>query len=195
MNNKFNENYYKTNNYSNYLSKKERYVKTADELYHTLKKLSIMNYETKILDYGCGVGFLLEGLDKIGCKNVYGYDISEWAIQQASNSGCKILKSPEGTFDLAIFLDVLEHMTDEEIVDLFKKIKVETIIVRIPCSIESMPNIFYLEVSRRDETHINCKTDKDWINFFNLLGYRKHFRLNLNTIYDSDGCFCCIFIK
>jgi cyclopropane fatty-acyl-phospholipid synthase-like methyltransferase len=194
MNNQFTEEYFKSNNYLNYLSKKERYIKTADEIYHILSKFSLIDDKTKILDYGCSVGFLMQGLDKAGCQNVFGYDISEWATAQAKSSGCNILETPEGLFDLGIFLDVLEHMTDQQILDLFEKIKVKNLLVRIPCSIESNPRVFHLEVSRKDETHINCKTDIEWISFFKNLGYKNHFRLNLNTIYDSDGCFCCIFV-
>jgi len=194
MTNKFNEEYFKSNNYANYLSKKERYIKTADELFHILNKFGIIYPDTKILDYGCSVGFLIQGLKKIGCQNVLGYDISEWAATEAKKAGCNILESPEGEFDLGIFLDVLEHMTDQQILDLFKNVKIEKILVRIPCASHTNPTIFHLEVSRKDETHINCKTDVEWILFFEKLGYKKYFRLNFNTIYDSEGCFCCIFV-
>jgi hypothetical protein len=194
MNTIFNEEYFKTNNYKNYLSKRERYIKTADELFHTLNKFSMIDINTKILDYGCSVGFLIQGLEKVNCHNVYGYDISDWATDEAKKSGCKILSEPAGDFELGIFLDVLEHMTDQQILDLFNKIKVEKLLVRIPCAVESDPTVFHLEVSRNDQTHINCKTDKDWISFFKNLGYEKYFRLNLTTIYDSDGCFCCLFV-
>lgn len=194
MNNIFNEEYFKSNNYANYLSKKERYVRTADELYHVLSKFSMITPDTTILDYGCSVGFLIQGLQKVGCEAVCGYDISEWATNEARQAGCKMLESPTGTFDLGIFLDVLEHMTDQQIIELFKNITAEKLLVRIPCAIDADPTTFHLEVSRKDKTHINCKTSKEWILFFKNLGYQNHFRLNLTTIYDSDGCFCCIFV-
>ena len=194
MKNIYNEEYFKSNNYVNYLSKKERYIRTANEIYNTMSKFSIIDTDTKILDYGCSVGFLINGLEKVGCKSVYGYDISEWASSEAKKNGCKILENPSGNYELGIFLDVIEHMTDQEIHELFSKIEVNRILVRIPCAIETNPSMFHLEVSRRDETHINCKTDKEWISFFERLGYQNHFRLNLTTIYDSEGCFCCLFV-
>jgi len=194
MKNIYNEEYFKSNNYVNYLSKKERYIRTANEIYNTMSKFSIIDTDTKILDYGCSVGFLINGLEKVGCKSVYGYDISEWASSEAKKNGCKILENPSGNYELGIFLDVIEHMTDQEIHELFNKIEVNRILVRIPCAIETNPSMFHLEVSRRDETHINCKTDKEWISFFERLGYQNHFRLNLTTIYDSEGCFCCLFV-
>jgi hypothetical protein len=137
---------------------------------------------------------LIKGFEKIGFKNVSGYDISDWAVIQARLAGCNILDHARGTFDLGIFLDVLEHMTDQQIIELFDQLNLDKILVRIPCAVEEQPDQFHLEISRRDPTHINCKTDQDWIEIFNRLGYRNHFRLNMSTIYDSPGCFCCLFV-
>jgi SAM-dependent methyltransferase len=192
---KYDKNYFETNNYKNYLDRKDRYFKTAEELYQTLNRIGLLNKNTKILDYGCAVGFLIKGLENIGLKNVYGYDISDWASKQAIKNNCKLINKLKGNFQMGIFLDVLEHMNDSEILKVFKTISFDRIIVRIPCSIESKPNDFFLEISRLDKTHINCKTQKQWVNFFKKLGYNKHFELNMSTIYNSDGCFCSIFIK
>jgi len=194
MKNKFTEEYYKSNNYVDYLSKKERYVKTAEEIYQTFGKFKIIDQSSSILDYGCSLGFLIKGFEKIGFKNIYGYDISEWAISKAKELDCKIIERVEGTFDLGIFLDVLEHMEDSEITKVFSKIHFDYVLVRIPCSVEANPTEFHLEISRADKTHINCKTEKDWIEFFKKLGYSKHLYLNMSTIYNSDGCFCCVFL-
>ena len=195
MSNIFNEQYFKSNNYKNYLDKKERYFKTASEVFENFKKFSMINESTKIIDYGCSVGFLIKGLERIGCTNVVGYDISQWATEEAKKIGCNILLEPTGQFDLGFFLDVLEHMTDQQILDLFSNIEITNLLVRIPCAVEEDPSRFYLEVSRLDETHINCKTDKSWLSFFYQLGYTKQFRLNFSTIYDSPGCLCCLLIK
>lgn len=192
--NPYTEEYFKSNNYTNYLSKKERYARTAEEIYQTFTKFDILNKESIILDYGCSLGFLINGFEKIGVSKVYGYDISEWAVEQAKKDQCKIISTLEGTFDLGIFLDVLEHMEDSEITKVFSKINFNYVLVRIPCSVEENPTEFHLEVSRADNTHINCKTEKDWIEFFKKLGYAKHLYLNMSTIYNSNGCLCCLFI-
>jgi SAM-dependent methyltransferase len=194
MNNTFNEEYYKSNNYVDYLSKKERYVRTAEEIYTNFSKFSLIDKDTKILDYGCSLGFLIKGFESLGFTNVYGYDISSWAVEQAKKLNCKMLETPEGNYELGIFLDVLEHMTDDQITSLFQKIKLDKVLVRIPCSVESDPDNFYLEISRKDKTHINCKPASSWIKVFENLGYANHFRINMATIYDSDGCFCCLFV-
>jgi hypothetical protein len=195
MNNVYNEKYFKTKNYKNYLDKEERYFKSASELYNHLQKFSLIDKNTRIIDYGCSVGFFINGFVRLGFENIVGYDISEWAVNQAKNSGCKILSKAEGKFEFGFFLDVLEHMSDKDILDLFENLLIDKIIVRIPCAIELNPNQFHLEISKLDETHINCKTDKEWQTFFKNLGYTQQFRLNFSTIYDSPGCFCCLLIK
>jgi SAM-dependent methyltransferase len=190
----FDEQYYRSNNYVDYLSKRERYVKTAEEIQQVFHKFSVIDTESTILDYGCSLGFLIKGFEKAGFKNVSGYDVSDWAVEQARNNGCRILAHAQGTFDLGIFLDVLEHMSDQQIAELFSGLKLDKVLVRIPCAVAEQPDEFHLEVSRRDVTHINCKTDQDWIEVFKKLGYRNCFRLNMSTIYDSPGCFCCLFV-
>jgi hypothetical protein len=192
--NPYTEEYFKSNNYTNYLSKKERYARTADEIYQTFNKFGILTKNSSSLDYGCSLGFLINGFEKLGISNVYGYDISDWAIEQAKKDNCKIISDLTGNFNLGIFLDVLEHMEDSEIESVFLKVQFDAILVRIPCSIETNPNEFHLEVSRADETHINCKTANQWIYFFKRLGYSKNLYLNMSTIYNSDGCLCCLFI-
>ena len=67
------------------------------------------------------------------------------------------------------------------------------LIVRIPCSTNDKD--FHLEISKKDKTHINCKTKKNWIKFLNKLGYSLIGTLNLKQIYDSDGVFCGLFFK
>ena len=192
---KYDKDYFNTKNYKNYLERKDRYFKMAEELYQSFYKIGLLDKNTKILDYGCAVGFLIKGFENLGFNNVYGYDISDWAIEQAKKLNCKILDELDKHYDLGIFLDVLEHMTDNEILKVFNETNFNYIIVRIPCSHESDPNNFYLDISKIDETHINCKTPINWIDFFDKLGYNRYFKLNMTTIYNSDGCFCYLFIK
>ena len=125
---KYDKNYFETNNYKNYLDRKDRYFKTAEELYQTLNRIGLLNKNTKILDYGCAVGFLIKGLENIGLKNVYGYDISDWASKQAIKNNCKLINKLKGNFQMGIFLDVLEHMNDSEILKVFKTISFDRII-------------------------------------------------------------------
>ena len=106
---------------------------------------------------------------------------------------CKILKDFKGSYDLGIFLDVLEHMNDKEIKKVFKKAKFKRLLVRIPCA-DKNSNKFYLKVSRIDKTHINCKNKESWISLFKSFGYKSFLKLNLNSIYDSKGCLCLLIL-
>ena len=191
---KFEEDYFKNLNYSNYLERYERYVKTAEEIYFYFSKLGLIDKNYKILDYGCGVGFLIKAFKKIGFKKIYGFDISSWAKKYAKKLNCRIVNKTDGKYDMGIFLDVLEHMTDKEIKNVFKKTKFDKLLLRIPCSEEPNSKKFYLKISRIDKTHINCKTKNEWINLFKSFGYKSFLKLNLNTIYDSKGCLCLLVI-
>lgn len=195
MNHPYTESYFKNVNYTNYLDREAKYTKTAEDLNKLFESLTIVDKNSRILDYGCAVGFLVSSLSNLNYCNVIGYDISDWAISKAKERGCKILDKVEDTrFDLVFFLDVLEHMTDAQIINLFKKNHFKIIIVRIPCSEECNSREFFLDISKQDPTHINCKTKKEWKKFMKKLGYNHSFKLNLNTIYDSAGCFCYLFM-
>ena len=174
---KFEEQYFKNLNYSNYLERYGRYLKMAEELDFYLTKFGILSKSMKILDYGCSVGFLIKAFKKLGYKKIFGFDISNWAIKIAKKNKCKILKDFKGSYDLGIFLDVLEHMNDKEIKKVFKKAKFKRLLVRIPCA-DKNSNKFYLKVSRIDKTHINCKNKESWISLFKSFGYKSFLKLN-----------------
>ncbi len=75
----------------------------------------------KILEIGCSTGALIVDLNKQGYKNVVGVDINEDAIAIAKSEGVsnvevvdgEVLPFADGTFDLIIACDVLEHIEDE----------------------------------------------------------------------------------
>jgi hypothetical protein len=192
----FNEQYYKSINYTDYLHRSEKYVKTAEELdWFFRQKLSLLFYDSSILDYGCAVGFLLEGFKKLGYTNLNGYEISNYAKEICYQKNLNIIENlNQKNYNFAFFLDVLEHMSQESINDLFSKCKFNYVIVRIPCSTEENKGTFHLDVSKKDKTHINCKSKQEWINIFKNYGYKNIIRINLNTIYDSEGVFCALIL-
>lgn len=76
----------------------------------------------KVLDFGCGDGRLSQELAKCGVSEVVGVDISERAIGFArvfnSANSCRffcgdIEKLPEEGFDVAVAMEVLEHISDD----------------------------------------------------------------------------------
>lgn len=192
----YDEKYYKTNNYENYLNKSSRYEKLALEIVNFCSNIKIYKEDNKVLDYGCAVGFLMDGLLKLPNIKTYGYDISSWALSNVDKKHTilsyeKIFKEK---FDFVFALDVLEHMTDEQVSDFLSKIDSNKIFVRIPVAALQGQD-FFLEISRSDKTHINCKDKKNWIEYFKKFGFNNHIKLNLNNIYDSDGVFCALFFK
>ena len=190
----FDKDYFQSANYTNYLDRQEKYSRTAEEIFDRLKTFGLLNKKSSMLDYGCAVGFLSYGFRELGIDDIDSYDISEWAKEQARMRGCRVVESLKDYYNIGIFLDVLEHINDGGIDTVFHKTRFGSVLVRIPCSVSEQPNKFYLEVSRRDPTHINCKTPEQWIAKFKEFGYNTCLPVTMNTIYNSPGCFCAILV-
>jgi SAM-dependent methyltransferase len=190
---KFEKEYYTTNNYKDYLLRKGRYQKLAKEIDEFLYTLGFNFRNKSVLDYGCAVGFLMEGLKEIGYKKIKGIEISEWAKSIVKSKKLTILNSNKIPHqDLVFFLDVLEHIQESEVNKILKNINTDFILVRIPVCKKDNGN-FYLEISEKDSTHINRKTKKTWVNVFNSNGFDLVSFINLNIIYNSEGVFCALF--
>jgi len=189
----YEKSYYETDNYENYASREQRYHQLAAEVLQLLKQINLITAESSIIDYGCAFGFLMKGLRENGQLNVQGFDISEYAATQVQKHGFNLLSKPDGKYDVMFALDVLEHMTDDQLDDLFKCVDASILIGRIPVSTDGID--FHLAVSRKDNTHINCKTKEQWMRVISGFGYTTIFRINLYSIYDSDGVFCFLSIK
>jgi len=193
----YNADYYKTSNYADYMERSDRYKKTAYEISNLLKQLSLANNDSCLLDYGCAIGFLMEGFKEVGHKNVIGFEVSEWAAGEALNRGNAVTTNLEKlaarNIDVMVSLDVFEHMTDEEVFSAINNTNPRALVVRIPVSTDG-GKTFHLAVSRADKTHINCKTSDQWIEFFTSIGYRTFLRLNLFTVYDTPGVLCLLIL-
>ena len=82
-----------------------------------------------VLDIGCGTGTLIEYLNP---KSYFGVDINSEFIKLARKKypgfKFKILnivdeKFPDGEFEFVFMMNVLHHLTDDQIIKVFKKIK------------------------------------------------------------------------
>ncbi len=189
--------YYKSSNYADYLERVDRYKKTAYELAGFFRQIKLVERQSTIVDYGCAVGFLLEGFRDIGYENLVGVEVSTWARNEAAKRGNRVVSSASELanhpVDLLISLDVFEHMTDDEVIDALAKIKPKALLVRIPSSTDG-GKTFHLDVSRSDPTHINCKTKEQWIEFFARNGFKTALKLNLYTVYDTPGVSCFLLL-
>ena len=188
----YNKSYYESLNYSDYLDRQRRYTQLADETSRLLDSLFLL--DTPILDYGCAVGFLANSLNNAGLET-YGYDTSEWAIYQAKDK-IGILASTtlrRKDYKVGYFLDVLEHIPEQDLAPIFNDLKLPVILVRIPvCKANGGP--YLLEVSERDKTHIVRWTKDTWLDFFTKIGYTV-MPLNLYSLYDSDGVFSFLGVR
>lgn len=192
----FDEKYFTSINYTDYLDRYDRYEKLAVDVTDLLSKINLLDKNTNILDYGCAVGLLVEALGKIGYKNAYGYDISEWALDVAREKNLKIVDGipNKDDYDVTFCLDVLEHMNDADIINFLENFSSNVLVLRIPVSTDG-GETFHLSISRRDPTHINCKTKDSWKNLLKEYGYKTFLNLNLYTIYDTEGVWSCICLK
>jgi len=84
---------------------------------------------SKIVDIGCGSGYFLNYLKKVGYANIYGVDISAEQIELCKKrgisqvllyDGIEFLKKNPDTFDLVFSANMVEHLIKEQIVKFFK---------------------------------------------------------------------------
>jgi SAM-dependent methyltransferase len=191
----YDENYFKQLNYVDYLSRRSRYFSLSRELTGLLSNLGLVSVSSRIMDYGCALGFLMEGLEHLGYRNVCGYDISSWAREQAKRNDLNVYgEVSKLDFDIIFCLDVLEHMTESQIDEMFSFYNANVLVARIPCSTNDGKS-FHLDVSNTDKTHINCMEKPDWINLLSRYGYNVFLPLHLYTIYDSPGVMCFVALK
>jgi hypothetical protein len=128
---------------------------------------------TQTLDIGCAKGYLVKCLRDLGIS-AYGIDISEYAISTVPKdikdfvgvgSAIDLSRFGDKEFDLITCYDILEHITDEELVVAMKEIKrVSRGYVTIKCPFEHYD-------WDADKSHINIKPKEDWIKLFNKCGF------------------------
>ena len=185
----YDENYYGSVNYTDYLQRKDRYVRLASDINGLLKSLCLD--KGPVLDFGCAVGFCIQAFEDLGYQDVEGVEISEWAIEQCHKKGLFVNdRLHPRDYGITLVLDVLEHMTEDEITEWIETLKSNVIVFRMPIVAESGED-YVLEVSRRDPTHTIRWTQEEWTEWFSYHGYNV-FAIDLPTIYTSDGVFAGI---
>ncbi len=124
----------------------------------------------KVLDYGCGRGFLVHAFNYLGI-NCVGFDISEWAVKHpwglAKDRISGSIKDKD--YDLVVCFDVLEHVSpvhkEGEIIDALCYLSNKYILLSI-CDTK-------LSKTYIDETHINIKPRAYWEYQFIKRGWKK----------------------
>ena len=134
---------------------------------------------TNVLDYGCGTGHFLKRLSKIkSVRKTFGLETSQYARDQVKiNSAKSIIVSEinnikEKSINLVTMLHVIEHLTDQELSNIFHKLKTvmtpDGIIMITTPAKNGLAHKIKKEnwIGFKDNTHINLKKYNDWINFF-----------------------------
>ena len=121
--------------------------------------------DTKILEIGCGHGALIYYAKKMGYNHLEGIDASLEQVEEARKLGLgdsirqedlmeTLSKSADKAYNIIVALDVIEHMTKSELLDLVEELH------RVLCSggklILHMPNAaspFFGRVRYGDYTH------------------------------------------
>ena len=115
----------------------------------------------------------MAALNDLGCTNIVGTDISQWAIEHGKDMLHRIASKLQyynrnlldQEHDVLLILDVLEHVPVYEIEHILRLARhgcKGAMLVRIPVSAEE-GEPFVLPVSNNDPTHITCHT-KGWWN-------------------------------
>lgn len=136
--------------------------------------LEAFGWKSKILDVGCGVGWLCRFLQELDA-DVTGLDYSDYAIQHSvarNTTKGDMTKLPydDNSFDLIISRENFEHLTVEQADAAFKEmIRVSKKWLYLTIWINTDPNASDTEVLtdlERDPTHITYCTKQFWINRF-----------------------------
>ena len=105
---------------------KRQFEREILPLLHSASKAS------RIFDMGCGSGSLLKGLKDAGYTNVIGMDLSEEQVNMAHDFGVsevvlgdamQFFRSSEELFDIITGMDIIEHFTKDELVELLQLIQ------------------------------------------------------------------------
>lgn len=96
-------------------------TKTYSKLFdNVLSKIRIPKSDIRLLEVGCGNGFFLEALRKLGIKNVFGIELSKVMVQESDKSVRHRIKNaffnkklfPKESFDLICCFHTLDHVVD-----------------------------------------------------------------------------------
>ena len=149
--------------------------------FRLIEELGIKSDDT-ILDYGCAKGYLVKAL-RLLHRHAFGYDNSEWAIDNAPIDVLPYLFHDcprHSRFDWLICKDVLEHLHPEELHETLRHLW--TISDRVFCIIPlGNGERFICPENDKDKTHI-IKLPMEW--WINVL---KEYFIIESAVYEIPG--------
>jgi 2-polyprenyl-3-methyl-5-hydroxy-6-metoxy-1,4-benzoquinol methylase len=129
---------------------------------------SVANYCKKfspssVIDYGCGTGVYSEVMRQEGFE-ILALDVfkSHRDYCKEQYSELKVIARPKAA-ELMLFIEVAEHMTDQEIKNAIDVIEPKMILF------SSTP---HTTENDAEWGHINIKQEPEWLEFWKTLGYK-----------------------
>lgn len=89
------------------------FVKRRELIFDLISKFS---RNTRIIDYGCGSGQMLQYLETKGFKNLDGFEVSSYFIKNRKTKAkiyCAKADIKNRRYDVILVLDVIEHIRDD----------------------------------------------------------------------------------
>lgn len=138
------------------------------QLEYVIRKHVPIGKQIHIADLGCGHGALVYCLNALGYEHVEGIDVSSEQVSLAHRLGINdvqqgnllnFIQSRKTTYDIIFLMDVLEHMTKQEVLDLLGMVREALrddgrVILHVP----NAEGIFGMRVRYGDFTHELCFT-------------------------------------
>lgn len=178
--------------YENYETKFNRVIDNVDKkslisLYehYKIKILPFLQQydsQIRILELGCGPGYLIKFLTQNGFKNVVGIDISREQIALAKSKGFNVfladvfdyLRKKTNKWNMVFALDFIEHFSKDELFEMLKLIydsleEQGVLIIRTPNAEGIFPN----RIIYGDLTHQTIFNENSLSQLLNHSGFTK----------------------
>ena len=180
-----------------YITRKNCWLKGEKPFYYwrLRRYLQRQKVSGRMLDYGCGLGYLLRTMERTW--ETYGVDVSHYAIARAKENATrtkfKLLKGnqipfPDNFFDVVTAFDVLEHIPQpaDALAELSRVSRPGGILVI------SVPNLASIGikwkgkewVNYRDRSHCSLLEKSVWLSLLHDAGYQSSDSF-VDGLYDS----------
>ena len=137
------------------------------KIFLKLHNLYPAHKNAKILELGCGMGRLMLTLKQAGFENIKGVDVDDSMVEAAKQEeldvekkdAVQFLRENNELFDTIYCLDVVEHISKDEQIELFKLLNSHLkpdgfIAIRVPNALSPTSGLFRYE----DFTHVTSYT-------------------------------------
>lgn len=153
-------------------------------LTHVISHHLPANRDVRILDLGCGHGAFLYFLSQAGYRNVSGIDVSPEQVEVAHKLGIAearlghledlLCDESDGCIDAVLAMDVLEHLTRDEL--FYTLDHIHRVLKRNGICIAHVPNaegLYGMRIRYGDLTHEQAFTPTSVRQVFRTIGFSK----------------------